>query len=159
MTKVKARTIRIDDDIWNKALVTCESNGTTVSQVVRAYLKFYIAESIRYQERNGNKMMRTVPSPKRRKASQDPRPLSKKEQTQIYRGDPDRCYHIHVVKATFGTICLGCGSLLKPAESISRFLEILRNPGSVEWPNPPDAETDPSQPDHTTSESNPQEQA
>ena len=138
MRKVKPRTVRIEDTLWEQALAACESNGTTVITVVRTYLRYYIAESVRYQERTGQKLpTKAIPNPRKRASDGGVKPLTEKEIRTTYRGDPAKCYHVHLRKATYGTICLGCGTLMAPAKSVARFLEILKDPDLVVFEAPP----------------------
>lgn len=45
MVKTKNRTIRVEDDIWEKAAAAAKANGENVSVVIRRALITYIREN------------------------------------------------------------------------------------------------------------------
>lgn len=45
MVKTKNRTIRVEDDIWEKAAAAAKGNGENVSVVIRRALITYIREN------------------------------------------------------------------------------------------------------------------
>lgn len=62
--------------------------------------------------------------------------MTKAELKHRYKGDPEKCYHLHVMRTSYGRICTVCGTLLTPARSISEFLSILDKSHEPEWVEP-----------------------
>lgn len=44
------RTIRVPDELWSEALDKAKAADTTVSQLVRSWLRFYVADVYYHEE-------------------------------------------------------------------------------------------------------------
>ena len=97
----KARSIRVDDDVWNNAKHIADLYNTNVSEMINTFLKRLVV----------HKEPKQVAKLEANKALGDSRPkrIAPDHKIEVIRVDPDDCDHPVIRSIAYGNFCLGCG--------------------------------------------------
>jgi hypothetical protein len=97
----KARSIRVDDEVWNNAKHVADLYNTNVSEMINAFLKRLVVhrEPDHVAKTTANKVL----------GDERPKRPGPKHKIEVVRVDPDNCDHPVIRTIPYGNFCLGCG--------------------------------------------------